>query len=230
MIEALAMNDVAGELEIQDQLYSVRGNWHVFKPFLNDGEVIAELNEMMTLLCEMHPKRYPKMWMPGDAPWEYTTTSYWLDLIDEELDENDEYQNAYNQMIQDLFSEIHGRKMQDTELDDDLWDEIFGTDEYWKREELLKQKYSKIYPKEGTIEYYQVYGACHWISRVLAVLIEKALDVEYIEIYQTDTHSVVMFIQNGSCYYADILNEWENLQQLFDFMDGIDEGPTFKPS
>ncbi|MGW6666334.1 hypothetical protein [Peribacillus sp. NPDC055009] len=73
MITVTLTPQIEGEIELQEKLYPVRENWHLLKPYLNDKDVQAVLNEAMTEFCEEHTK-YGKMWTPGDAPWEYTTS------------------------------------------------------------------------------------------------------------------------------------------------------------
>ncbi|PEB16992.1 hypothetical protein COO08_19490 [Bacillus toyonensis] len=195
--------------EVQEKIWSVRENWDMLKPYLNDKDVVNELNEMMSLLCEMHPIRYPKMWETGDAPWEYTTTSYWCERIDEALENDEQYQKELNE----LFQKLYGSHSNDDD-ENDLWDELLGTQEYQALDEKYYKKHS---PKENTIEYYQAYGACHWINRFLAELIEKALNVETF-VWQSDTHTVVEFRKDDTAFYSYILIKWESVEQLYDFM------------
>ncbi|PHD69789.1 hypothetical protein [Bacillus toyonensis] len=192
-------------IEVQEKIWSVRENWDMLKPYLNDKDVQKVLDEAMTEFSEGNPNR--KMWTPGDAPWEYTTSSYWVERIDEKVENDEQYCEELEVLDKEWVSKTNLE-------DDDLWD----NDEYRNQWGLLFDKYYKKHsPKEGTIEYYQFVHGCHWINVFTAKLIEKALNVET-DIWQTETHTVVEFVKDDVCYCADILIEWETTEELCKFM------------
>ncbi|OSY00327.1 hypothetical protein BTJ45_02933 [Bacillus mycoides] len=197
--------------EVQEKIWSVRENWDILKLYLNDKDVQKVLDEAMVSFCEEHSSRYREMWKTGNAPWEYTTSSYWHERIFDAVQEDEEFQRELDELFQKLYGSY-------SDVDDksDLWDELLGTEEYRALDEKFYDKHS---PKEGTIEYYQFVHGCHWINVFTAKLIEKALNVEA-DIWQTETHTVVVFVKNDVVYYADILNKWKTIEQLYDFMDG----------
>lgn len=208
LLGELKMNTI----EVQEKIWSVRENWDMLKPYLNDKDVQKVLDEAMTEFSEGNPNR--KMWTPGDAPWEYTTSDYWCMKIDEKIEVDEEYQTDNEKLEKEWAIKLFG---QDSDYD---YDEMWDNDEYREQWGLLFDKYYKKHsPKDGTIEYYQFVHGCHWINVFTAELIEKALNVEA-DIWQTETHTVVVFVENDVVYYADILNKWKTIEQLYDFMDG----------
>ena len=68
MIQVLEINNAIEEVELQKKLYFMRENWHLLKPYLNEEDIQAVLNEAMTEFSKGNPNR--KMWTAGDAPWE----------------------------------------------------------------------------------------------------------------------------------------------------------------
>ena len=209
-------------VELEEKLYSIRENWHLLKPYLNDEDVQRILNEAMTSFCEEHPNRAPKMWEPGDAPWEYTTSDYWVTRIDDKIEEDEDFLVESDSLDSKWAIKLFG---QDTDFDyDDLWD----NDEYREQWGLLQEKYyEKHSPKEGTIEWYQFIHGCHWINQFTAALVSKALNVEAF-VYETTTHTCVTFVKDDIIYYADVQLEWENSQELLDFLgDEVEIYPIF---
>ncbi|WP_440971089.1 hypothetical protein ACSS6N_12165 [Peribacillus frigoritolerans] len=194
------------EIELQEKLYPVRENWHLLKPYLNDKDVQAVLNEAMTAFCEEHTK-YGKMWTPGDAPWEYTTSDYWVMRIDEVIEKDEQYHTELEALDKEWVSKTGLEE-------DDLWD----NDEYREEWGLLQEEYYKKHsPKEGTMEWYQFIHGCHWINQFTAALVSKALNVEAC-VWETTKHTCATFVKDNVVYFADVQLEWENLQELLDFM------------
>ncbi|MGG0789262.1 hypothetical protein ABE132_11125 [Peribacillus simplex] len=194
----------------EEKLYSMRENWHLLKPYLNDEDVQKVLNQAMTAFCEEHPPYGGKMWTPGEAPWEYTTGSYWHDRIFDAVQEDEEFQKEQNQLFQKLYS----LNPNDDDDEHDLWNELLGTEEY----QLLDLKYyNKHAPQKDTMEWYQFIHGCHWINQFTAALVSKALNVEAC-VWETTTHTCATFVKDDVVYYADVQLEWENLQELLDFM------------
>lgn len=157
------MNTVVEEhVEVEsEKLYPIRENWHVLKPYLNDKDVQAILNEAMTAFCEEHPNRVSKMWEPGDAPWEYTTRDHWVMEIDEKVESDEQYQLELETLDKDWVSKTNLEE-------DDHWE----NDDYREQWGLLHEKYYKKHaPKEGTREWYQFFGGCHWINQFTAALV-----------------------------------------------------------
>lgn len=206
MTQTIEMNNAIEEVELQEKLYPILENWHLLKPYLNDRDVQAVLNQAMTAFCEEHPK-YRKMWKPGDAPWDYTTSCYWHDQIFDAVQEDENFQKEQDE----LFQKLYGSNSDD---EDDLWNEMLSTEEY---QALDKKYYDKHSPQEGTREWYQFFGGCHWINQFTAALISKALNVETF-VYETTTHTCATFVKDDVVYYADVQLDWENLQELLDFM------------
>lgn len=205
MTQTIEMNNAIEEVEFQEKLYPICENWHLLKPYLNDKDVQTVLNQAMTAFCEEHPE-CGKMWTPEDAPWEYSTRDCWGD-IDEKVEEDEQYYAD----VKTLCEEWSSKAGQET---DDIWD----NDDYHKQWVLIYEKYCKKHsPKEGTREWYQFFGGCHWINQFTAALISKALNVE-VNVWETDTHTIATFIKDDVIYCADILNEWESLTELYDFM------------
>ncbi|MCU7711132.1 hypothetical protein OK414_03650 [Priestia sp. JV24] len=207
MTQLLEMNNVIEEVELQEKLYSVRKNWNVLNPYLHDKNVQAVLNQAMSEFCEGNPNG--RMWESGDAPWEYTTSDYWCNHIGDATQNNEKFQKEENELFEKLYDSYY-----DTNDEDDLWFEMWNTKEHC---ELINKYYDIYSPKKGTIEWYQFVHGCHWINRFTAALISKALNVE-VDVWKTDTHTIATFIKDDVIYYADILNEWESLQKLYDFM------------
>ncbi|QHE63117.1 hypothetical protein FHE72_20475 [Rossellomorea vietnamensis] len=207
------------EEEIQERLFSMRKNWHLLKPFLNDEEVQTVLNNAMTAFCEEHPPYGGKMWVPGDAPWEYTTSAYWCDRITDKVNEDEEYQKEVKLLNEEWIEK--------TNLDeDDLWDDDEYREQHWAR--LYETYYDKHSPKEGTIEWYKFIHGCHWINQFTAALVSKALNVEAY-VWQTETHTCATFLKDNIIYFADVQLEWENLDELLDFMgEEVDYYPIFE--
>ncbi|GIX59824.1 hypothetical protein BPADB04_48540 [Bacillus paranthracis] len=197
--------------EIQEKIWSVRDNWDMLKPYLNDKDVIHTLDIQMGLFCAMYSKD-TKTWEENKAPWEYTTSDYWCMKIDEKIEEDEDYQTKDDNLTKEWAIKLFG---QDSNYD---YDEIWDNDEYREQQGLLHKKYyDKHSPKEGTIEYYQFFHGCHWINVFTAKLIEKALNVET-DIWQTENHTVVEFRKDDTTYYADILMLFDTVEELYDFM------------
>ncbi|HDR7585528.1 hypothetical protein BW899_06645 [Bacillus mycoides] len=194
--------------EVKEKIWSVHENWDKLKPYLNDKDVQKVLDEAMISFCEEYPSKYQKMWETGNAPWEYTTSSFWHDRIFDMVQDDEEFQKEQFE----LFQKFH-KAYSDVD-EEDLWDELLDTDEYRALDEKFYNKHS---PKKSTIEYYQFFHGCHWINVFTAKLIEKALNVET-DIWQTETHTVVEFVKDDVCYCADILIEWETPEELCKFM------------
>ncbi|QDZ83524.1 hypothetical protein [Priestia megaterium] len=218
MTQTLEMNNAIGEVEIQEKLYPIRENWHLLKPYLNDEDVQAVLNEAMTAFCEEHPK-YGKMWTPGDAPWKYTTSAYWFDKIVDMVNEDAEHSAELETLEKEWITK--------TGLDEnDLWD----NDEFLEESNLLFGKYfDKHSPQEGTIDWYKFIHGCHWINQFTAALVSKALNVPAF-VYETTVHTCATFVKDDIVYYADVQLDWENLQELLDFMgegEEVDFHPVF---
>ncbi|MDP9742827.1 UNVERIFIED_ORG: hypothetical protein QFZ59_004657 [Bacillus sp. B2I3] len=197
------------EIELQEKLYSMRDNWHLLKPYLNDKDVQAVLNSAMTEYSVQYSYRC-EMWTPGNAPWEYTHTDYWDMKIMDAMEDDEGFQKEQKE----LYQKLYGDEDEDDEDEVDFWYELNGTEEY----QLLERKYwDKYAPKEGTMEWYQFIHGCHWINQFTAALISKALNVE-VNVWNTDTHTVAVFVKDDIVYHADILQEWDGLQELYDFM------------
>ncbi|MFP8643347.1 hypothetical protein ACLHWY_17615 [Priestia aryabhattai] len=219
MTQTLEMNNVTEEVELQEKLYPIRENWHLLKPYLNDEDVQAVLNQAMTEFCLQYPRWDGKMWAPGDGPWEYTTRDHWVMAIDKKIHEDEQYLAELKTLDKQWISK--------TGLDeDDLWD----NDEYREQWSCLHEKYYKKHsPKEGTREWYQFFGGCHWINQFTAALISKALNIEAY-VYETTTHTCATFVKDDVVYYADVQLDWENLQELLNFMgegEEVDFYPVF---
>ncbi|USL31379.1 hypothetical protein [Priestia megaterium] len=217
MTQLLEMNNAIEEIDVQEKLYPVCENWDLLKPYLNDEDVQEVLNEAMIDFCLEHPNRAPKMWEPGDAPWEYTTRDHWVMAIEEKIAEDEQYHAEFKALDKEWISKT-GQE------EDHLWD----NDDYRKQWSLLHEKYYKKHsPKEGTREWYQFFGGCHWINQFTAALVSKALNVEAF-VYETTTHTCATFVKDDVVYYADVQLDWENLQELIDFM-GEGEEVNFYP-
>ncbi|MEH6854088.1 hypothetical protein V7037_05625 [Priestia megaterium] len=210
-----------GNVELRAQLYPLRENWDLLKPFLNDKDVQKVLNEAMVEFCEQYPNA--EKWIPGSAPWKYTTSDYWCNQIDEATQNDEKFQKEENELFEKLYGSDY-----DADDKDELWFEMWNTKEHC----TLNNRYYDTYsPKEGTLEWYQFVHGCHWINKFTGALISKALNVE-VNIWQTDTHTVATFSKNGIYYLADILNELTHLDsfdKLYDFMgEDIDYYPIFE--
>ncbi|MDF2015547.1 hypothetical protein [Priestia megaterium] len=207
MTQTLEMNNAIEEVELQEKLYPMRENWDLLKPYLNDEDVQAVLNQAMTEFCEQHPNA--EKWIPGSAPWKYTTSDYWCNQIDEATQNDEKFQKEENELFEKLYGSNH-----DANDEDELWFEMWNTKEHY----ALNNKYYDIYsPKEGTIEWYQFVHGCHWINQFTAALVSKALNVE-VDVMTSDKHSIAVFVKDDTIYHADILNEWASLKELYDFM------------
>jgi len=197
------------------KMWSVKDNWHLLKPFLHDKAVESKLNEMMELLCNVHSSVIKKAWVNGAAPWKYSPIDKWTEHIDEAVKNDNSYLSELVELEQKWVRKLFGQDGHS----DDYKDRLYENKKFLKKYELLRNKYDERYaPQKDTIEYYQVYKACHWINRVLEVLLQSALDAET-ELWQTDFHTVVTFELNGYIYCADILNEWKNYADLVGFME-----------
>ncbi|MEI2360093.1 hypothetical protein [Priestia megaterium] len=216
MAQNIEIHTVIKETELEEKLYPMRKNWHLLKPYLDDKDVQAILNEAMIDFCEQHPQWDGKMWTPGDAPWEYTTRVHWVEAIDEKMENDQQYQKKSETLSNKLFYKMYG---EDADAKDDgLWDDLYNSDEYHNHWNMLYSKYYKEHsPKKGTMEWYQLFAGCHWINQFTAALISKALNVE-VDVMTSDKHSVAVFVKDDTIYHADILNEWDSLKELYDFM------------
>ncbi|MBG9471358.1 hypothetical protein [Priestia megaterium] len=217
MTQTLEMNNAIEEVELQEKLYPIRENWHLLKLYLNDEDVQVVLNEVMTAFCEEHPPYGGRMWEPGDAPWEYTTSAYWHDKIVDMVNEDTEHSAKLKELEKDWLAK--------TGLDeDDLWD----NDEFLQQTNLLFEKYfDKHSPQEGTIDWYKFIHGCHWINQFTAALVSKALNVEAYVLHTT-THTCATFVKDDVIYYVDVQLDWENLQELLDFLgEEVDFYPIF---
>ncbi|WP_045522769.1 hypothetical protein [Neobacillus niacini] len=210
-------------VELEEKLYPIRENWHLLKPYLKDEDVQKVLNEAMTAFCEEHTK-YGKMWTLGDAPWEYTTTDYWDHRIMEAVNEDEQHQEESKALEKEWAVRLYGKDAVLYELWDDLWE----NEEYREQDNLLFEKYYKIHsPQAGMMEWYQFIHGCHWINQFTAALVSKALNVEAY-VYETTTHTCATFVKDDFVYYADVQLEWENLDELLDFMgEDVDYYPIF---
>ncbi|MFU7590091.1 hypothetical protein ACMX9J_14300 [Priestia sp. RMT2NF4] len=212
MTQTLEMNNAIEEVELQEKLYPMRENWDLLKPYLNDEDVQAVLNQAMTEFSKGNPNR--KMWTPGDAPFEYTTSDYWYTRIDEAIEKDELYQRESDILANEWLCKLFGKNVSM----DDLWDDLWDNDEYREQWGLLHHKYYKKHsPKEGTMEWYQFVHGCHWINQFTAALLSKALNVE-VDVMTSDKHSVAVFVKDDTIYHADILNVWASLKELYDFM------------
>ncbi|PFT58081.1 hypothetical protein [Priestia megaterium] len=218
MTQVLEINNTIEEVELQEKLYPMRENWDLLKPYLNDDDVQAVLNEAMTAFCEEHPK-YGKIWTPGDAPWDYITSCYWHDRIFDAVQEDENFQKEQDELFQKLYG-----SNSDDEDEDDLWNELLNAEEY----QLLDLKYyNKHAPQKDSMEWYQFIHGCHWINQFTAALVSKALNVEAYVLHTT-THTCATFVKDDVVYYADVQLEWENLQELLDFLgEEVDLYPVF---
>ncbi|MET3407126.1 hypothetical protein ABIC59_004592 [Priestia aryabhattai] len=197
------------------KMWSVKDNWQLLKPFLHDTAVESKLNEMMGLLCNVHSNIIKKAWVNGAAPWKYTPTDKWTEYIDEALKSNNSYLSELAELEQIWLHKLFG---QDVHIDQ-YKGKLYANKRFLRKYEVLRNQYDKKYtPQKDTIEYYQVYGACHWMNRVLEVLLQTALNVET-ELWQTEFHTVVTFEIDSYIYCADILTEWKNYADLVDFME-----------
>jgi hypothetical protein len=71
------------------KLFNFRKNWHKVKPYLFDKDVQDALNEGMFEMMENEIENFKEqnikydpnnfIWIPGSAPYLYTTSSYWCD-------------------------------------------------------------------------------------------------------------------------------------------------------
>ncbi|MBY0027949.1 hypothetical protein H7K20_12640 [Priestia aryabhattai] len=218
MTQILKINNAIEEVELQEKLYPIRENWHLLKPYLNDEDVQAVLDKAMTDFCLEHPRWDRKMWTSGDAPWDYTTSCYWHDQIFDAVQEDENFQKEQDE----LFQKLYGSNSDD---EDDLWNELLSTEEY---QALDKKYYDKHSPQEGTIDWYKFIHGCHWINQFTAALVSKALNVEAFVLHTT-THTCATFVEDDIVYYVDIQLDWENLQELLDFLgEEVDFYPIFE--
>lgn len=187
-------------------LYSLRENWDKLQPYLDDPDVVRALDEAMTDFTEQYPQ-YGK-WSTGDAPYKYTTSDYWATRIMDAVNNDEEYQAAVNERFYSVFGE-------NADITNDyLWDELWCSGQL---EDIEHQFYEKHSPKKGELEYYQFVHGCHWISQFVAVLLYKALGVNTV-LVKSERHTAVRFKQKGVIYYADILNDWNSVEELEAFI------------
>ncbi|WP_337133857.1 hypothetical protein [Priestia megaterium] len=206
-------------------MFSVKDNWHLLKPFLHDKAVELKLNEMMDLLCNVHSSVIKKTWINGAAPWKYTPTDAWTKHINNSVKNDNDYLSELAELEQKWVHKLFGQN----DHIDDYKEDLYKHKKFLRKYELLRNKYDEKYaPQKDTIEYYQVYKACHWINRVLEVLLQTALEVET-DLWQTEFHTVVTFEIDGYIYCADILNEWKSYVDLVGFME-YDIHPDYKPN
>jgi hypothetical protein len=201
IMEVLDMTSKTSE----SKLFSVKQNWHIFVPYLNDQDVINCLAR-----CLGYPNAN-KWDQDKNPPWSFTCTDYWVNEIDQKIENDPQYQSE----LESLFLSLNNC---DADIeDDDLWIKVFISDEYRQ----LRDKYRKKYePKRGEYEWYQWKHACFYITPFMMKLIQKALpEAHHVRIVTSHSHSVVQFILDDQLYYADLLNEWNTVEELENFME-----------
>jgi hypothetical protein len=177
---------------MEKKFYSLRENWELLKPFLEDKEVLDTLDEAMKDYCEQHMRK-DRMWRgKNEAPWEYTSTAIWDEEINDRVTEDDDFQVE----VADI-------------NDDDYFFEVY--DKY----------YAKHEPKKGEMEYYQLFHGAHWISHFVAALLSQSLKV-YAFVLSSEKYSVACFIMDDILYYADILETFKSVDELDRFMDDVE--------
>jgi hypothetical protein len=190
------------------QIFSLKENWDSLMPFLDEEDVVRILNESMQDFCQQHPMA--GKWVAGKGPWWYTPSDLWMVKIDERVEDDKDFKQAKTIMYYNVFGGAADIN------DNELWDELLCENKaYSELHETFVKKHS---PKDKSFEYYQVFHGCHWIVPFITVLLSKALTTEEICMFKNEIHSVTYFVMNGIEYYADILNEWRDVNELEEFM------------
>jgi hypothetical protein len=200
-------NDVlAGE----KQIFSLRENWNMFRPHLENPAVEYSLARCLDYNNAEEWKEDGE-----DAPWTYTPSDYWVTIITDNARADPQYKLDEKLLFESLFGV-------DADIEDDeLWDDLYQTDAY---PELDYRYFEKYEPKKGEIEWYQWVHGCFFIAPFVATLLQTAIeDAEGILILTSDTHSVAGFVRDNILFFADILIEWGSVEDLEKFMGELSE-------
>ena len=191
------------------QVFDFKANWHLVVPHLKD----ANLNEML----ERCVNRYlqddydfrvaqtggPVVWLgryePANGPWFYTRSDYWLtyatELADAAVDRGDFAWNCKD-----------GEEPTEEEFD--------------RYSEFCNQ----FYPRCGTYQWYQLFGACHWLAPWLKALGKRVFPHLKWRVMQSEWHSFAYGVDpDGNGIIFDILLfETHSAQQILDWAKGKD--------
>ncbi|MDQ0188265.1 hypothetical protein JI721_15090 [Alicyclobacillus cycloheptanicus] len=202
---------------INKAIYPLKERWDTFKPFLNHPEVRQALQNGMDAWKANRPPypfedRTPWNEDKDGGPWALTDAGwFWLDLQDT-VEQDEEFQ-AEAEVFQRQYLNAHP----DVE-EDEVWVYFMESDEYTALYERISKKYE---PQKGDMAYYKLKAGCHWVVDFMYELIRKAIpDAEEWGTITTASHSVAYFVQDGIMYFVDLLNEWDSVQQLEEFMGG----------
>jgi hypothetical protein len=194
-------------VEPKKLLYSLNDNWDSLKPYLEVPEVQESLAKCLGYDCVENWNQ------EKDVPWENNPTCYWDTGISEKIRNDTEYQSALNS----LFYLIHGDNADQD--DDEAWDKLYISDEFFKLKNRFWDKYK---PKKGEIQWYQWIHGCFYIAPFVATLLNVAMkDIQGVVILTSKSHSVACFFMDNIMYYADLLVEWDSIEQLEKFMGEV---------
>ncbi|MCR8633927.1 hypothetical protein [Paenibacillus radicis (ex Xue et al. 2023)] len=199
-------NDVlAGE----KQIFSLKDNWDLFRPHLEDADVVTSLRRCLGI-------RSSEEWdQDEDAPWTYTPSDYWVTKLDDQVQADIEYQSEKKSLFESMFG------LEVNIEDDEFWDDFYESEAF---SELDYRYYEKYQPKKYELDWYRWVHGCFFIAPFVATLLKTAIeDAEGILILTSETHSVASFTKNNVLYYADLLIEWDSVKDLEAFMGELTE-------
>jgi hypothetical protein len=134
------------------EVFDFRKNWHVVKPFLQHPKVTRALERGMNGYLAMRRQecaergvgedRWKFKYNPASGPWAYDSSDRWLMLTD------------------DLFNAAVARG-------EFVWN--LGDNEESELERSFEFR-QQFYPQPDTLEWYQLFGACHWLAPFLKQL------------------------------------------------------------
>lgn len=176
------------------KIYDLKSNWHLLQPHLNDENVVNVLGKCL----EDYKEQFPNCRGVGLEPWTYSPSDGWHVEISERVEKDEDFQKEVSLLDEE-----------DEFYEDDYCD--------------IHNKYSEKYePKRGEIDFYKFMHGCHWIAPFVVQLLENALKVDS-WLLSSETHSVACFEKDGVTYFADILLDWDSVEDLMNFITGGSE-------
>ncbi|MEK3910679.1 hypothetical protein [Paenibacillus sp. FSL H7-0331] len=183
-----------------EEIFSLEKNWKIFKPYLNKLVVKESLKkglEFNNVKVETSVK----------------ATMRWYLEIQNKIEADAEFLFAK----QSLHKSMYGVE---AKTDEDWYSDPFTTSKAYSK---LESKFEKKYqPRKGSFEWYQWKRASFPITPFVATLLKTAItDAEAFLIINSKTHSVAAFIKDNILYFADLLVEWDSVNDLKEFMGEV---------
>jgi hypothetical protein len=192
---------------VRKELFSIKDNWGLLAPYLHHPDVQRVLNEVMRDYCAEFPDN--GKWKEGNAPWKFAFEGHWTTEIEGRAFDSEGFLEARKE----LYYQLYGHDADSNEE----WEDQFHSEHNEEWYEIFNECFLKELPDDHSYEWYDFSGE-YRTAPFIAVLLSKFLDSGCVGILRSDTHSVAVFIVKECLYYADFSNQWNNVQELENFI------------